>query len=251
MHTAIPPAPDPSALHRAPSRRRTAMLAVTASIVLHALAALALWQFGVIDAWIQPPAAVRFELVPPAPPATPAPAAAMAQKPAASAASQTAASSSPHLVQRTEHADHPVSAQEALAHDVASVVPEEAVASMPSTTQDDASGMASEVLAGENRRASTDATAALQTHILDWLAHYRDYPLAARRARLQGVVQVSATLMPDGRLLDGRIERSSGHRLLDRAALDLLERASPVPVLEGFQSVRVELHLPIAYRMSL
>ena len=90
----------------------------------------------------------------------------------------------------------------------------------------------------------------IDLRVLDWLAHYRTYPLEARRARIEGVVELRVTLMADGRLVDARVEQSSGHPLLDRAALDLLARASPLP--DEFASGRtgqVELQLPIVYRM--
>ena len=90
----------------------------------------------------------------------------------------------------------------------------------------------------------------IELRVLDWLARYRTYPLAARRARIEGMVQLHVTLMPDGRLVDARVERSSGHPLLDQAALDLLARAAPLP--SDFGSTRTEqiqLQLPIVYRM--
>lgn len=97
--------------------------------------------------------------------------------------------------------------------------------------------------------ASQDAPA-IDLRVLDWLARYRIYPLAARRARLEGVVQLRVTLLPDGRFVDARIDQSSGHVLLDQAALDLLTRAAPLPVdPAGKRDVQIELVLPIAYRM--
>jgi len=91
---------------------------------------------------------------------------------------------------------------------------------------------------------------AIDLRILDWLAQYRTYPLAARRARIEGVVQLRVTLLPDGTLTDARIEHSSGHAILDRAALELLSRAARLP--DDFGSARsaeIELQLPIVYRM--
>jgi protein TonB len=90
----------------------------------------------------------------------------------------------------------------------------------------------------------------INLRVLDWLARYRTYPLEARRARIEGVVQLRVTLMSDGRLVDARVEQSSGHPLLDRAALDLLARASPLPDELANRSIgQVELQLPIVYRM--
>ena len=99
------------------------------------------------------------------------------------------------------------------------------------------------------RSMPSDAPA-IDLRILDWLAQYRTYPLAARRARIEGVVQLRVTLLPDGTLTDARIEHSSGHAILDRAALELLSRAARLP--DDFGSTRsgeIELQLPIVYRM--
>ena len=95
-----------------------------------------------------------------------------------------------------------------------------------------------------------ESSRSFDLRVLDWLARYRTYPLEARRARIEGVVRLRVTLMADGRLVDAHVEQSSGHPLLDRAALDLLARASPLP--DDFASGRtgqVELQLPIVYRM--
>lgn len=98
------------------------------------------------------------------------------------------------------------------------------------------------------RREPQERARPIDSRVLDWLARYRTYPLEARRARLEGVVQLRVTLMSDGRLVDARVEQSSGHLVLDRAALDLLARASPLP--DEFASIgQVELQLPIVYHM--
>jgi protein TonB len=100
------------------------------------------------------------------------------------------------------------------------------------------------------RRDAEEITHPIDLRVVDWLARYRTYPLQARRARIEGVVRLRVTLMSDGRLVDARVEQSSGHLVLDRAALDLLARASPLP--GEFASERfgqVELQLPIVYRM--
>lgn len=110
-----------------------------------------------------------------------------------------------------------------------------------------ASSSARDPLAAERREAEA-STRPIDLRVVDWLARYRTYPLEARRARIEGTVQLRVTLMSDGRLVDARVEQSSGHLVLDRAALELLARASPLP--DEFASVgQVELQLPIVYRM--
>ena len=100
------------------------------------------------------------------------------------------------------------------------------------------------------RREAQENTHPIDLRVVDWLARYRTYPLEARRARIEGVVQLRVTLMSDGRLVDARVEQSSGHLVLDRAALDLLARASPLPGEFASERIgQVDLQLPIVYRM--
>jgi periplasmic protein TonB len=103
---------------------------------------------------------------------------------------------------------------------------------------------------GAELREHQESSRSIDLRVLDWLARYRTYPLEARRARIEGVVQLRVTLMADGSLVDARVEQSSGHPLLDRAALDLLARASPLPDEFGSGHIgQIELQLPIVYRM--
>lgn len=46
------------------------------------------------------------------------------------------------------------------------------------------------------------------------------YPEAARRNRLEGTVEIRITVGADGRVVEAGIERSSGHVILDREALE-------------------------------
>ena len=89
--------------------------------------------------------------------------------------------------------------------------------------------------------------------VLEWLAQHRRYPASARRARMQGTVEILVVLMPDGRLVNQRIAQSSGHEVLDRAAMDLLRRASPVPSAAFFtgEARQLELRLPVVYQLSI
>jgi protein TonB len=102
-------------------------------------------------------------------------------------------------------------------------------------------------------RTGADASAQrgfVELHVLDWLAQHREYPRAARRAGLEGTVHVRFVIDPEGRIADAAVERSSGARVLDRAALELLGRASPVPGLAQFGLAQaLELRLPIDYRL--
>ncbi len=92
---------------------------------------------------------------------------------------------------------------------------------------------------------------ALEWRVQDWLAQHRSYPRAARRAGYEGIVWVRFVLDREGGLRGSELMRSSGHALLDRAALDLLRRASPFPALPAEITLdEIELVLPIEYDLT-
>jgi protein TonB len=71
--------------------------------------------------------------------------------------------------------------------------------------------------------------ASWQRQLQKWVEQYKDYPLAAKRKRQQGTVEVKFTIDANGHITSSRVGRSSGNPLLDQAALNTLQRASPVP----------------------
>jgi protein TonB len=78
------------------------------------------------------------------------------------------------------------------------------------------------------------------------------YPLAARRERLEGVVMLRIRLARDGRLLNVRLSRSSGHAMLDRAALASVEQLDSMPAPPDsipWDDDR-ELPLPVTYQLD-
>lgn len=83
-----------------------------------------------------------------------------------------------------------------------------------------------------------------------WLARHRTYPDAAKKAKLQGVVHVRFTLDRHGRLLAAGIDRGPGIALLEQAAMDVLQRASPMPPIpESMGISKLTLTLPIEYSL--
>jgi len=61
------------------------------------------------------------------------------------------------------------------------------------------------------------------------LERHKIYPDAARRRGETGSVTVRFTISPSGALADIGVERSSGRKALDEAALLTVRRASPLP----------------------
>lgn len=73
------------------------------------------------------------------------------------------------------------------------------------------------------------------------------YPEAARADRLEGVVVCSVTVGKNGRTSDPEVERSSGHAILDRAALDALKKARFAPARRRHRPVEIRIRLSIDF----
>lgn len=86
--------------------------------------------------------------------------------------------------------------------------------------------------------------------LLAWLDRHKDYPARARSRRQEGVVMLQFSIDRIGRVLDYRIARSSGHRLLDKAVVKMIRRADPLPALpDAVASGHLELELPIRFSL--
>jgi TonB family protein len=71
-----------------------------------------------------------------------------------------------------------------------------------------------------------------------------EYPPLARLRRLEGVAQVRFAISADGRPREVAVAGSTGHAILDRAALAAVERAAPLPWVYG------RLEVPVRFELS-
>lgn len=112
--------------------------------------------------------------------------------------------------------------------------------------------------APEGVAAGADSSAADATRIeADYLdavraavQRHRYYPSRARRLGLQGTVGLRFVIGGDGGLVAAEIAEASGSRLLDSAAIDILDRVGgfePLPRELGRD--RLVVHLPVDYRL--
>lgn len=86
--------------------------------------------------------------------------------------------------------------------------------------------------------------------LMRWLARHRVYPDAAKKQKLEGVAQVRFAIDRDGNLLEARIKHGSGSPLLDQAALDVLQRANPMPAFpKALERRRLSVTLPIDFSL--
>jgi protein TonB len=81
----------------------------------------------------------------------------------------------------------------------------------------------------ESVSASRGNSAKWQSKVLAWIGRHKRYPRGPESRREQGAVKVAFTIDTSGRVKSVRVTGSSGNGELDRAALETVRRASPVP----------------------
>jgi protein TonB len=75
------------------------------------------------------------------------------------------------------------------------------------------------------------------------------YPYAARRRRAEGLAWLRVDLAASGRVLRVELERSSGHRDLDRAALAAVRRWRFAPLPEEVEVSDLWFRIPVEFRL--
>jgi periplasmic protein TonB len=77
------------------------------------------------------------------------------------------------------------------------------------------------------------------------------YPIAAKRARATGTVHVRALVEIDGHVREARVQRSSGHELLDRAACDSVRGALFKPYMLNGAARTALVIVPIDFFLTI
>lgn len=100
----------------------------------------------------------------------------------------------------------------------------------------------------EGESAPRVSPAKWHSRVVSWLKRHQRYPSRAKARGEQGTVQVAFTVDPGGRVTSSRVTRSSGNPELDKAALDMLRRASPVPAPpKELAKASIPLALPVTF----
>lgn len=76
------------------------------------------------------------------------------------------------------------------------------------------------------------------------------YPTLARINRLEGRVVLRVVISADGHLEELAIAQSSGHAVLDQAALETLREASPLTLKYPLAKPQIVVQVPINYRLD-
>ncbi len=118
-----------------------------------------------------------------------------------------------------------------------------------------------EAEAGASQEEGSEATAAAsglksaRSAYLDGvrsrLAKFKKYPRRARRRHLEGSALLAFVVDREGRVIEHRIERSAGHRLLDSEARSLIERAAPfAPIPANLNLARMHIRVPVEFSLD-
>lgn len=99
-------------------------------------------------------------------------------------------------------------------------------------------------------RTQSVSAITFEQRLLAHLERHKRYPLSARRRRQQGVSYVHFMVDRTGYVLSVRLERGSGYGALDEEALDLLERAQPLPSIpDSMADETLEIVVPVEFSL--
>lgn len=76
------------------------------------------------------------------------------------------------------------------------------------------------------------------------------YPAVAIRRGYEGSVLLNAHVLPNGKVEEVTVFRSSGHKVLDNAALRAVKKWKFVPAQRGFKAVSSWVKVPIEFRLE-
>ncbi|SDH22224.1 energy transducer TonB [Roseospirillum parvum] len=86
--------------------------------------------------------------------------------------------------------------------------------------------------------------------LIAWLEAHKRYPRKARLRRQEGTALVRVVIDRQGRVLSRDLGHGSGHASLDAAALELIDRAQPLPAVPAhLGGHQLSLSVPIRYHL--
>ena len=101
------------------------------------------------------------------------------------------------------------------------------------------------------QKASAETRDSYLGRVLAQLNRFKQYPRAARQARIQGVVMLHFVMDADGKVVSCEIAKSSGRPVLDAEALALIQRAQPLPAIPAdFPTRTLDAVVPIEFSLG-
>ena len=99
-------------------------------------------------------------------------------------------------------------------------------------------------------KASGETRDSYLGRVLAQLNRFKQYPRAARQARIEGVVMLHFVMDADGKVQSFEIAKSSGRPVLDAEALALIQRAQPLPALPAdFPTRTLDAVVPVEFSL--
>ena len=133
-------------------------------------------------------------------------------------------------------------------------LPTSAAASSPLTggaSDDKGQGGSANGRNGNGSALSACWDAAWAMAVRDRIGHFFYYPERASRGHVTGVVRVRMVVRHDGRLDLVEVYTSSGSRVLDSAATDMVRKAQPLPAIpERMHADKIDAEMPIGFGLS-
>lgn len=85
-----------------------------------------------------------------------------------------------------------------------------------------------------------------------WIQKFKQYPDEARRQGMQGKTMVRIRIDRRGNIHYWELENSTGYALLDRAAIDMVKRANPVPAVPNNYPAgeQFDFLIPVNFRLE-
>ena len=85
--------------------------------------------------------------------------------------------------------------------------------------------------------------------VRDWLERHKRYPLKAKRRKQEGVVKLWFKVDTTGRVVNFRVEESSGYATLDDEVVRMLKRAEPLPLPDESWTDSLVMIVPINFSL--
>jgi len=101
-----------------------------------------------------------------------------------------------------------------------------------------------EILESTKRRPGKGGTGNPYVIIRDAIEKAKTYPFLARKKRIEGTVITNFIINSNGYPQDIKIEKSSGSEILDSAAIKIVMKAAPFPVVDG------QIAVPISFKLT-
>jgi TonB family protein len=121
----------------------------------------------------------------------------------------------------------------------------------PVAAQPPVANPAPPVAVAASSKASGETRDSYLGRVLAQLNRFKQYPRAARQARIEGVVMLHFVMDADGKVQSFEIAKSSGRPVLDGEALALIQRAQPLPPLPAdFPTRTLDAVVPIEFSLA-